>query len=414
MTDPQGAVVPQAAITVTRVGGEPATATADALGHYAVTGLAPGLYTIEAQAAGFRTSRQEGVPVAAGAVQRLTLTLTIEVQQQQVEVSADDNQADSSPEKNGSAIVLKGRDLDALSDDQNELQQQLEAIAGSDPEAGSQFYIDGFSGGKLPPKSSIREIRINQNPYSAQYDQLGYGRIEIFTKPGTDKLHGDYWMQGNDSPFNARNPFVREQPDYYTYLFEGDVNGPISKTASYFASVFRQQGQNDSVVNAVVLDGSLNQTPFTQAISSPSSELNFGPRFDLQLGKTQTLSLRYQLWHNTQTNGGVGQLALASQAFNSDNTEQVLQFSDTQAYGAKIVNETRFQYIRDRNKQQPLDTSPTIAVQGAFTGGGNSQGVSRDSQDHYELQDYVQMDVGARSALRRAAARSTRFELFDG
>ena len=71
------------------------------------------------------------------------------------------------------------------------------------------------------------------------------------------------------------------------------------------------------------------------------------------------------MWHNTQTNGGVGQLALASQAFNSDNTEQVLQFNDTQAYGAKIVNETRFQYIRDRNKQQPLDTSPTIAVQGA-------------------------------------------------
>ena len=211
VTDPQGAVVPQAAITVTRVGGEPVTATADALGHYAVTGLAAGLYTVEAQATGFRTSRKEDVAVAAGAVQRLTLTLTIEVQQQQVEVSADDNQADSSPEKNGSAIVLKGRDLDALSDDQNELQQQLEAIAGSDPEAGSQFYVDGFSGGKLPPKSSIREIRINQNPYSAQYDQLGYGRIEIFTKPGTDKLHGRAFIQGNDDTFNSGNPFTKVQ-----------------------------------------------------------------------------------------------------------------------------------------------------------------------------------------------------------
>ena len=394
VTDPQGAVVPQAVITMTRAGGSSITATADALGRYSVGSLAPGLYTVEAKAAGFRTLHKENVRITAGVVQRLTLTLAIEVQQQQLEVSADDGQVDASPEKNGSAIVLKGRDLDALSDDQNELQQQLEAIAGSDPEAGSQFYIDGFSGGKLPPKSSIREIRINQNPYSAQYDQLGYGRIEIFTKPGTDKLHGDYWMRGNDSPFNGRNPFVTEQPDYYTYLYEGDVNGPISKTASYFASVFGQNGQNDSIVNAVILDDSLNQTPFTQAISSPASTLNFGPRFDLQLGKAQTLSLRYQLWHNTQTNGGVGQLALASQAFNSDNTEQVLQFSDTQAYGAKIVNETRFQYIRDRNNQRPLNSAPTIAVQGAFTGGGNSQGVSRDSQDHYELQDYVQMDVG--------------------
>jgi len=394
VTDPQGAVVPQAVVTVTRAGGPSITATSDALGRYSVSGLAPGLYTVEAQAAGFRALHKENVRITAGVVQRLTLTLAIEMQQQQVEVSADDGQVDASPEKNGSAIVLKGRDLDALSDDQNELQQQLEAIAGSDPEAGSQFYVDGFSSGKLPPKSSIREIRINQNPYSAQYDQLGYGRIEIFTKPGTDKLHGDYWMRGNDSPFNGRNPFVKQQPDYYTYLYEGDVNGPVSKTASYFASVFGQNGQNDSVVNAVILDDSLNQTQFTQAISSPTSTLDFAPRFDLQLGKTQTLSLRYQLERNTQTNGGVGQLALASQAFNSDNTEQVLQFSDTQAYGAKIVNETRFQYIRDRNNQRPVNTATTITVQGAFTDGGNSQGVSRDSQDHYELQDYVQMDIG--------------------
>src|SRR6202041_2870613 len=129
-------------------------------------------------------------------------------QQQQVVVSANDDGVDSSPEKNGGALVLKGKALDMLSEDQNEMQQQLEAIAGSDPEAGAQFYVDGFSGGKLPPKSSIREIRINQNPYSAQYDQLGWGRIEIFTKPGTDKVHGDAWTSGNDSPFNGRNPFV--------------------------------------------------------------------------------------------------------------------------------------------------------------------------------------------------------------
>ena len=70
-------------------------------------------------------------------------------------------------------------------------QTDLQALAG--PSAGpngGQIYIDGFTGGQLPPKSSIREIRINQNPFSAEYDKLGYGRIEIFTKPGTDKYHG--------------------------------------------------------------------------------------------------------------------------------------------------------------------------------------------------------------------------------
>ena len=55
---------------------------------------------------------------------------------------------------------------------------------------GGQVYIDGFSNGQLPPKESIREIRINSNPFSAEFDQMGYGRIEILTKPGTDKLRG--------------------------------------------------------------------------------------------------------------------------------------------------------------------------------------------------------------------------------
>jgi hypothetical protein len=392
VVDPTGAVIPGAVVTATPIHGAAVSVTSDELGRYSIRGLAAGSYSIGATAPGFRVAQKNGLRIAAGATQQLTLTLEIDVQQQEVVVSG--SEVDASPEKNGSAITIKGQDLDALSDDQDELQMQLEAIAGADPETGTQFYVDGFSGGKLPPKSSIREIRINQNPYSAQYDSLGYGRIEIFTKPGTDKLHGDFWMQGNDSAFNAQNPFVTSQPPYYSYQYEGDVNGPINKIASYFTSIYGQNAVNDSVVDAVVLDPNLNQTPFSQAITSPTRNLNFGPRIDLQLGERQTLSLRYQLQQTTQTNAGVGQFNLASQAFNTQNTEQVVQFSDTQSYGAKIVNETRFQYIRDRNNQIAQTLTPTVSVSGAFTGGGNSQGITRDNQDHYEFQDYLQMEVG--------------------
>jgi hypothetical protein len=282
----------------------------------------------------------------------------------------------------------------ALSDDPSEMQTELEAIAGSDPETGTQLYVDGFSGGKMPPKSAIREIRINQNPYSAQYDSLGFGRIEIFTKPGADKLHGDYWMQGNNSPWNAPNPFVSSQPPYHSYMFDGDLNGPLTKNSSIFAGIFGQDAVNDAVINAVVLDPANNPVNFTQAISSTASTLNFSPRFDLQWGKVQTLSLRYQLERTTSTNAGVGQFELASQGYSSTNTEQVLQFSDAQAYGAKLLNETRFQYVRDRNQQSPVDLTPTLAVQGAFTGGGNNVGINRDNQDHYEFQNYLHISRG--------------------
>ena len=119
---------------------------------------------------------------------------------------------DTSADNNASAIVIKGKDLDALSDDPDELQSELNALAG--PSAGpngGQIYIDGFSGGQLPPKSSIREIRINQNPFSAAYEKLGYGRIEILTKPGTDKFHGSVMVMGNDSAFNSMNPVCEER-----------------------------------------------------------------------------------------------------------------------------------------------------------------------------------------------------------
>jgi len=108
----------------------------------------------------------------------------------------------------------------------------LQALAG--PSAGpdgGQLYIDGFTAGELPPKSSIREIRINQNPFSAEYDKLGYGRIEVFTKPGTDKYHGQLNVVGNDSSFNSRNPFLgsAEQTPYDSVIYQGNFGGPITK-----------------------------------------------------------------------------------------------------------------------------------------------------------------------------------------
>ena len=119
------------------------------------------------------------------------------------------------PDENGGAIVLNGSDLDALSDDPDQLQNELQALAG--PAAGpngGQIYIDGFEGGQLPPKSSIREIRINQNPFSAEFNRIGYGRIEILTKPGSDKFSGHLGVFGSTSALNTANPLVQTQPSY--------------------------------------------------------------------------------------------------------------------------------------------------------------------------------------------------------
>src|SRR5581483_11466868 len=144
----------------------------------------------------------------------------------------------------------------------DELSSELQALAG--PSAGpngGQIYIDGFTGGQLPPKASIREIRINQNPFSAEYDKLGYGRIEIFTKPGLDKFHGQFFAIGNDSNFNTKNEFATRNgatiPPYHSEQFSGNLSGPIvSKRASFFVNVERRNINDESIVNAATLDPS--------------------------------------------------------------------------------------------------------------------------------------------------------------
>src|SRR6202021_685490 len=211
-------------------------------GTYLFPQLAPGIYTITVTAPGLALAQAQSVTVEAGRATLQNLALNIAVDQQQITVTEQGTGLDTSPDNNSSAIVIKGKDLDALSDDPDELQDELNALAG--PAAGpngGQIYIDGFTGGQLPPKSSIREIRINQNPFSAEYDKLGYGRIEVFTKPGTDKYHGQLFMSGNDSAFNSPNPFGgANQPGYDSTQFSGNIGGPINKKASFFMDAQRR------------------------------------------------------------------------------------------------------------------------------------------------------------------------------
>jgi hypothetical protein len=395
VTDPSGAVVFQATVTATGADGKSVTVQTDHQGNFQFSHLAPGSYNVTAAAKGFAVDQEADVKVVAGQPQELDIALQIQVEQQHVEVQEESPTVGVSPENSASTIVLKGKDLDALSDDPDELSAELQALAG--PSAGpngGQIYVDGFTAGQLPPKSAIREIRINQNPFSAQYDKLGYGRIEIFTKPGTDQYHGQFMLNGNSSAFNSLNPFVTETPGYYSEIFNGNVSGPISKNASFFFSAQQRDIDNVSVVVAQVLGPGNVITPYTANVPSPAKRLNISPRVDFQLSKSNTLTIRYQYARNIQDNAGIGQFSLPTTGYNSHSTEQTVQISDTQIINPNIVNETRFQYIRDSDNELPLSTDPTLVVQGAFTGGGSSQGYSIGNQDHYELQNYTSITHG--------------------
>jgi hypothetical protein len=393
VTDQSGAVVTKADVALTPASGTPLSTQTDAQGMYEFKSLAPGEYTLDVVAPGFTLYENTKIEIAAQPL-RLNVPLAIEVQTQKVQVSDTAPTVDVNPASNAGAIVISNKELEALPDDPDELLTDLQALAG--PSAGpngGQMYIDGFTAGQLPPKSSIREIRINQNPFSSEYDRLGYGRIEIFTKPGTDKLHGQFQVNGNDSAFNSSDPFAGPEPGYDSVQYSGNIGGALNKNGSFFLNVERRNINDLSAIDAQTLDQNLNPTQTLESVPTPRGRTNIGPRLDYALSKNNTLTARYQYYRDTDTNSGIGQNTLPSQASNSKSTEQTFQIGDTQVYGAKVVNETRFQYLRDDSSLTSLDTNPQTTVLGAFTGGGNGT-ISSDRQDHYELQNYTSLIHG--------------------
>jgi hypothetical protein len=402
ITDPSGAIVPGASVQMSG-GGKSFSAISGGDGSYSFATLPSGNYTLDVNVTGFTPFSETDVAIVSGTSRTLNIPLTIATQEQQVEVTADTRQLDTEPADNGNAVVLSGKDLDALSDDPDEMQNELTALAGpAAGNGGSQIYIDGFTGGELPPKSSIREIRINQNPFSAEFDKLGYGRIEILTKPGTEKLHGFIQASGNDSAWNTSH-FVTSTPPYHQFFLNGSLGGAISEGASYFVSVFARNSQNILVVNAPGTPEDPNYyldhggSNFVQNLDNPQSRLHLPVRFDYQLTPSNTLTMRYQYNRAVDTGSGPGQYALASQAYNTHGTENTIQIGDSQVINTHLINDARFEYERDRDEQLPQDTSTTLTVQGAFTGGGSNDGTSRTNGDHYELQDYLTGSFGKHS-----------------
>ncbi len=415
ISDQTGALIPGAKITVTTTAAaEVATATADTAGTYEVHGLAAGDYILAVDCEGFAPFQSKAITIAAGQVKRVDVAMAIEAEEQSVVVTDESPVVNVEAGGNATAVVLKGKDLDALSDDPDELSNELTALAG--PSAGpngGQIYIDGFSGGQLPPKSAIREIRINQNPFSAEFDRLGYGRIEILTKPGTDKLHGQFFIQGNDKPFNTGNPFTSTIPSYYSYQFNGTVSGAISKTASFFVSAEQRNTEN---VNAWrIPDAVLESAPgvFVNDLNYGVNLLNrrirdnASARIDWQLGTKNTFTVRYGFWSESE-HGDLNSGSLPSASTHESNTDHTVQVSDAIVINDHAVNETRFQFERQNENHYPDSSDRTISVQGEFTGGGFSGQQSRDHTTRLELQNLTTLSHGTHAIKFGARLRDSR------
>ena len=370
------------------------SSVSDSAGEFLFRDIKPGGYQLQVDAAGFSSFRSPTISLTANQTKRLDIALAILSADVSVTVSTENSQVNTDAGGNASAVVLKGDYLDALADDPDELVNELSALAG--PSAGpngAQIYIDGFSGGELPPKSAILEIRVNQNPFSAEFDKLGYGRIEILTKPGTEKLHAQALVQGNDKSFNTGNPFTSSIPAYHSYQFSGALSGALTKKASLALNVDARDIQSVTswiIPNAVLPNSAgvyVDNTNYPVNLLSPHVRDNVSARFDWQLGRT-TMTARYGFWHeNEKGNLDTGPGTLESASVHESNSDHTVQASSTTVFNDHFVNESRFQFERHDENHYADSAKRTISVAGDFVGGGASSQISQDHRLALEFQN---------------------------
>ncbi|MFN7992915.1 MAG: carboxypeptidase regulatory-like domain-containing protein [Bryobacteraceae bacterium] len=397
--DESGAVVPGAKVTLRGPRGVVKETTSRADGTYTFSGLLPGSYTVVASAPDL-TQAQPATAVLTAGTQTLNLRMKVAAVAQQVTVQENAGPSVATdPASNSTAMVLRGEDLQALSDDPDDLQSDLQALAGpsAGPEGG-EIYVDGFSGGELPSKDSIREVRINQNPFSPEFDKLGYGRIQIFTKPGTDKFHGQGFFNFGDDIFNTRNPYAQQKAPFRLQEYGGNVGGPLNKRASFFLDTERRAIDNGSVIDAITLDpNTFGITPFTQVFLAPQRRVRISPRVDYQLSTNNTLTARYRFTRNDVQDQGIGNFNLVSRGYHSLDQYQTVQITDTAVLGPNTVNEARFQFFHGIDNQYSNSSDPALLVLGSFNGGGSQLGQTLNNENDYEFQNYVSVVKGVHS-----------------
>jgi len=390
VNDPTGAVIPGATVTLTDPSGVAHTATSDQNGAYSIPTLPLGPYTVEASAPDMALEARS-ITLRPGS-QTLNLTLKVKAAEQSLNVQDQSGPTLSTDDSsNASAVVLRRKDLESLGDSQEDLAEDLQALAGpSAGPSGGALYVDGFSGGALPTKESIREVKINQNPFSPEYDKLGYGRIEIITKPGTDKFHGLTYFNFADSVWNSRDPYAQQKAPFLLREYGGNVGGPLSSRASFFLNVDGAAIDNGAIINLITVDPqTLAVGPFNSVFRVPQRRIIVSPRIDDQLNANHALSVRYRVEQADIRDSGVGGFNPVSLSNHVHFLSQTFQTSETATVGSHIVNESRFQFYRIVSSTLPNTGGYATQVLGAFNGGGSQLGPVHDTQNSVELQNYT-------------------------
>ncbi|MEN3332109.1 MAG: hypothetical protein V7641_1474 [Blastocatellia bacterium] len=375
----------------------------DEHGRFHFANLAAGRYTLQVILEGF-AAHEEAININLSSPEhRLQIVLRPTINEALVVNDEGLLNVSIDPQNAAGAQTLKEKEISALPDDPDRFAEQLQLLATSSGSAPGQATttVDGFVvEGRLPPKSAIREVRINPDLFSAEYDKAPYqgGRIQIFTKPGALAFNGSTFFNFNNSALNAREVFAPARLPQSTQRYGFELGGPIIKKRLGFLVDFEGRDIGESAtVNAIVLNPDFQPTAFVSSIPTPKRLLLGSGRVDWQINPLNTFIVRYDYSSSRLSNQGVGGFNLPDRAFDSDETENSLKLSDTTTLSAKILNEARVGITNLHIEQQAGATTPTISIPGAFTAGGASVQFERQKRWRIEMVDNLSIIAGKHS-----------------
>jgi hypothetical protein len=393
--DQTGAAIPKAKLTLTsKLSSEARTANADAAGSFSFENVAPGDYSLKGKADGFVSSE---ISLSVGAQSPATfikIRLKAAAKGEEITVSGSSKEEELS--------VSMERNADRLNFDDDLLRglpaagQNPLAIIGSfvSPAAqggeGLNIVVDGaeISGLNLPA-GALRRIRINRNPYSAEFRRPGKARVEVYTEEGSFRRYrGRVSLYSRNSVFDARNAFALNRPDLNRHLLEANLAGPLfNKNASFFVSGERLFNNESAIINARNLTGSVNANVLT-----PTRRTNLLGRVEIRASKSHTLLAIYNFADETERNRGIGGLRLPEQGYATTERQHRFQFSDRMIVSPQLLNDLRFVFERETRQAGRLAVTPATIVQGAFSSGA-PQTFRSNTETVFRIQDIASYTV---------------------
>ncbi|MGH9768441.1 MAG: carboxypeptidase regulatory-like domain-containing protein, partial [Blastocatellia bacterium] len=418
--DERGDAIPNADITLTGKDGKERKAKSGVTGDFSIQNVPSGAYTLTSSYQGFQTRTINELKTPYSGV--LSVKMAIAAVEVITDVSANNTAVSTEPDQNMNAITLTEKEIENLPDNEDDLRDFINALAGGGVNGqGATILVDGFSGGRLPPREAIARIVLNQNPFSAEYSNPGFGRAEIITKPGYGSWRGSGSFGYRNAALDARNAFALVRPDLAQQRYDFFMGGPLLKkrlSTSLFSNRTDVDGSSTTV--AKILDGNLAEIPFVDNVPSKTVTTFVGGRADYLINNSNTLNVSYNFRTSETMNqefgssfrggggfgfgpgggggggfgggggGGAGSTnLLPGSGSNRENTNHNLRVTETWIINAKMIHEARLQYQRDRSNQQANTNGLAINVLDSFIGGGSSCCPNIGNSDSVEYQDYL-------------------------